>query len=86
MMRDAEFGPVRIRAYGVYSYRITDPATFLRQIVGTDGLFTTDEINSQLKKQAGGQRLRRHGGPGPHPRARPGRQLHGPRPTRCATG
>lgn len=51
MMRDAEFGPVRIRAYGVFSYRITDPATFLRQIVGTDGLFTTDEINGQLKKK-----------------------------------
>jgi len=50
MMRDAEFGPVRIRAFGVYSYRITDPATFIRQIVGTDGLFTTDEINGQLKK------------------------------------
>jgi len=51
MMRDAEFGPVRIRAYGVYSYRITDPGTFLKQIVGTDGLFTTDEINGQLKKK-----------------------------------
>lgn len=51
MMRDAEFGPVRIRAYGVYSYRITDPGNFLKQIVGTDGLFTTDEINGQLKKK-----------------------------------
>ena len=51
MMRDAEFGPVRIRAYGVFSYRITDPAAFIREIVGTDGLFTTDEINGQLKKK-----------------------------------
>jgi membrane protease subunit (stomatin/prohibitin family) len=51
MLRDAEFGPLRIRAYGVYSYRLTDPATFIRQIVGTDGLFTTDEINGQLKKK-----------------------------------
>jgi hypothetical protein len=51
MMRDAEFGPVRIRAYGIFSYRITDPAMFLRQLVGTDGLFTTDEINGQLKKK-----------------------------------
>lgn len=51
MIRDAEFGPVRIRAYGIYSYRITDPATFLRQLVGTDGLFTTDEINGQLKRK-----------------------------------
>ncbi len=51
MLRDAEFGPVRIRAYGVFSYRISDPGTFLRQIVGTDGLFTTEEINGQLKKK-----------------------------------
>jgi len=51
MLRDAEFGPVRIRAFGVYSYRISDPAEFLRQVVGTDGLFTTDEINGQLKKK-----------------------------------
>lgn len=50
-MRDAEFGPIRIRAHGVYSYRITDPSEFLKQVVGTDGLFTTDEINGQLKKK-----------------------------------
>lgn len=51
MMRDAEFGPVRVRAFGIYTYRVTDPATFMRQVVGTDGLFTTDEINGQLKRQ-----------------------------------
>lgn len=51
MMRDAEFGPVRIRAYGIYSFRVTNPATFIRQIVGTDGLFTTDEITGQLKRK-----------------------------------
>jgi membrane protease subunit (stomatin/prohibitin family) len=51
MIRDAEFGPTRVRGFGVYSYRITNPATFMRQIVGTDGLFTTDEINGQLKKK-----------------------------------
>jgi len=50
-VRDAEFGMVRLRAFGIYSFRITDPATFLRQIVGTDGLFTTDEIGGQLKKK-----------------------------------
>lgn len=51
MMRDAEFGPVRVRAFGIYSYRVTQPGEFLRQVVGTDGLFTTDEINGQLKRQ-----------------------------------
>ncbi len=54
MMRDAEFGPVRLRAHGIFSYRITNPATFLRQVVGTDGLFTTDEINGQLKRKLQG--------------------------------
>ncbi|MFT6143619.1 MAG: membrane protease subunit (stomatin/prohibitin family) [Myxococcota bacterium] len=51
MMRDAEFGPVRIRAFGIYSFRVTDPEVFLKQVVGTDGLFTTDEITGQLKRK-----------------------------------
>lgn len=49
MMRDQEFGPVRVRAFGNYSFRVTDPAAFIRQIVGTDGLFTREEITGQLK-------------------------------------
>ena len=47
--RDPEFGPVRLRAYGTYSVRVTDPATFLREIVGTDGEFTMDEISFQIR-------------------------------------
>jgi membrane protease subunit (stomatin/prohibitin family) len=47
--RDPEFGPVRLRAFGTYVIRIADPATFLREIVGTDGRFTTDEITNQLR-------------------------------------
>src|SRR5919201_1840834 len=35
MLRDPEFGPVRIRAYGTYAMRVGDPATFLRQLVAT---------------------------------------------------
>ena len=49
MMRDPEFGPVRLRAYGTYSIRITDAARFLTEIVGTDGEFTMDEISFQLR-------------------------------------
>lgn len=49
MMRDAEFGPVRIRAYGTYVMRVQDPAALIRQLVGTDGHFTLDEINNQLR-------------------------------------
>ncbi|WP_376871145.1 SPFH domain-containing protein [Albirhodobacter sp. R86504] len=47
--RDPEFGPVRIRAFGTYSMRITDPAKFMLEIVGTDGEFTADEISFQIR-------------------------------------
>ena len=49
MMRDAEFGPVRVRAFGTYSIRVSDPAVFIREIVGTDGQFTTEEVSDQLR-------------------------------------
>lgn len=47
--RDPEFGPVRLRAYGTYSVKVSDPALFLREIVGTDGEFTMDEISFQIR-------------------------------------
>lgn len=47
--RDPEFGPVRIRSFGTYSMRVTDPAKFMAEIVGTDGEFTRDEITFQLR-------------------------------------
>jgi len=40
---------VRIRAYGTYTVRVTDPARFLIEIVGTDGEFTMDEISYQVR-------------------------------------
>jgi len=49
MMRDAEFGPIRLRAYGSYVVRVNDPQTLIRQIVGTDGRFTVEEIVNQLR-------------------------------------
>jgi membrane protease subunit (stomatin/prohibitin family) len=49
MLRDPEFGPLRLRAFGTYSTRVTDPAVFLREIVGTDGEFTMDEISYQIR-------------------------------------
>ncbi|MGH1457485.1 MAG: SPFH domain-containing protein [Paracoccaceae bacterium] len=47
--RDPEFGPVRLRAFGTYSIRVSDPARFLTEIVGTDGEFTMDEISFQIR-------------------------------------
>ena len=49
MLRDPEFGPTRIRAYGTYTVRVSDPAKFLTEIVGTDGEFTMDEISYQIR-------------------------------------
>ncbi|WP_172296850.1 SPFH domain-containing protein [Pseudoruegeria sp. HB172150] len=49
MLRDPEFGPTRIRAFGTYAVRVTDPAKFMTEIVGTDGEFTMDEISFQVR-------------------------------------
>ncbi len=47
--RDPEFGPVRLRAFGTYSMRVSDPGRFMTEIVGTDGEFTADEISFQIR-------------------------------------
>jgi membrane protease subunit (stomatin/prohibitin family) len=49
MMRDAEFGPVRLRAFGTYVVKVSEPQVLIRQIVGTDGRFTVEEIVNQLR-------------------------------------
>lgn len=49
MLNDQRFGLVEIRAFGTYSFRISDPGKFIIDIVGTDGHFTSYEINEHLK-------------------------------------
>jgi membrane protease subunit (stomatin/prohibitin family) len=49
MMRDAEFGAVRVRAFGSYAFHVADPATFLKQLVATDPEMETYEISNQLR-------------------------------------
>ncbi len=49
MLRDPEFGPLRLRAFGNYAIRVVDPVPFLREIVGTDGDFTQDKIAGQIR-------------------------------------
>ena len=49
MMRDPEFGPVRVRAFGNYAFHVADPATFLKQLVVTDPSFEAFEISNQLR-------------------------------------
>src|SRR6266702_1160383 len=49
MMRDSEIGPVRIRAFGTYAFHVSDPKTFLQQLVVTDPSFESYEISNQLR-------------------------------------
>lgn len=49
ILRDREFGVIRIRAFGSYAFRIIEPHKMLKEIVGTDGHFVLEEIIGQLK-------------------------------------
>ena len=48
-IRDKEFGAVRLRAFGIYSYRIVDPAEFHRNVSGTRELYTVNDLDEQLR-------------------------------------
>src|SRR6188474_1571546 len=50
MMRDTDFGMVRLRAFGIYSMRVSDPTEFIKQIAGTNAHFQTEDIDGQLKR------------------------------------
>ncbi|CAL9359546.1 hypothetical protein SUDANB121_00646 [Nocardiopsis dassonvillei] len=50
MVRDPEFGPVRLRAYGGYSVRVVDPPRFIAELVGTDPQFRTEEVEGYLRQ------------------------------------
>lgn len=50
IVRDPEFGPVRLRAFGTYCLRVIDPGAFLLGLVGTDPLFKTDEVSGYLRQ------------------------------------
>src|SRR5437016_2207565 len=47
--RDKDFGAVRMRAFGIYSYHITDAKTFYNKISGTRDVYTVPEIEGQLR-------------------------------------
>src|SRR3954463_9078157 len=50
MLRDQDFGIVRLRAFGAYSLSIADPAGFIKEIAGTNAQFQTEDIDGQLKR------------------------------------
>jgi len=49
VIRDKDFGPIRLRAHGVYSYKIKNPTIFFKKISGTKEIFTTQELEGQLR-------------------------------------
>ncbi len=52
-MRDSEFGIVRATAFGIYTIRVKDPGIFIKDISGTEGRFTTDQIQENLRGKIG---------------------------------
>jgi excisionase family DNA binding protein len=51
MMRDQDFGIVRLRAYGTYDFRIVDPRMFLKEVAGTDDHFRLDEFADTMRSR-----------------------------------
>jgi membrane protease subunit (stomatin/prohibitin family) len=49
MLRDADFGPLRIRAFGTYALRAIDAKILLKELVGTDGSFQAEEVGELLR-------------------------------------
>ncbi len=49
LIRDADLGPVRLRAYGTYNIRIVKPEVLLEELVSTDGLFQVDEVSDHIR-------------------------------------
>ena len=49
MMRDPEFGVIRVRGFGAFAFKVDDPTIFLKELFGTDSSFKTEDIVSYLK-------------------------------------
>jgi excisionase family DNA binding protein len=51
MMRDQDFGVVRLRAFGIYDFKVVDPKLFLKEVAGTDDHFRLDEFNDTMRSR-----------------------------------
>ncbi len=49
MLRDPEFGPIRVRAFGTYAMKAVDPRALLREVVGTDAEVSAEEITELVR-------------------------------------
>ena len=48
-IRDKEFGAIRLRGFGIYSYRISDPRTFYTKVSGTRDIYRVSDLEGQLR-------------------------------------
>src|SRR2546429_5052829 len=51
MMRDPDFGIVRVRAYGTFDFHVVDPKLFLKEVAGTDDHFRLDEFSDTMRSR-----------------------------------
>ncbi len=51
MMRDQDFGIVRVRAFGTFDFRIVEPRIFLKEVAGTDNHFRLDEFHDTMRSR-----------------------------------
>lgn len=49
MMRDADFGNIRLRGYGIYSFKVDDAKLFMKEMFGTNQIYTLADVNEYLK-------------------------------------
>src|SRR5499427_5613376 len=51
MVRDQDFGIVRVRAFGIYDFKVVDPQKFLKEVAGTDDHFRLDEFADTMRSR-----------------------------------
>jgi excisionase family DNA binding protein len=51
MMRDPDFGMVRVRAHGIFDFHIVDPMLFLKEVAGTNELFLLDQFIETMRSR-----------------------------------
>lgn len=49
MMRDADFGSIRLRGFGTFSYKVEDAKTFMREVFGTNPVYRVEDLSTQCK-------------------------------------
>lgn len=47
--KDSKLGLVRLRAFGIYTFKITEPVLFINTVVGTQGVYTSEMIGNYLR-------------------------------------